>query len=141
MTSLRIAIDAMGGDFGCESILPAVIMAAERYPTIDFCLYGDSSIEAKMALLESSSTSLSNVQYEVSETYVDMDESPLSALRQKRHSSMGLALQSVASGQSHGRISAGNTGALVALGMHFLKCYQGLSRPALCKAIPVFTSD
>jgi glycerol-3-phosphate acyltransferase PlsX len=140
MNTLRIAIDAMGGDFGCQSILPAVDMAAKRYPMIEFHLYGDASIQAEMCTLTHPSPLLSNIKFIVSETSVAMDESPKSALRKKRVSSMGLAVQSVAKGKSHGCISAGNTGALVALGMHFLKCYKGLSRPALCKAIPVFKS-
>ena len=141
MNTLRIAIDAMGGDFGCQSILPAVLMAAKRYPSIEFRLYGESSIQIKTHNLASPSQLLGNIKYVVSETSVSMDESPKAALRKKRDSSMGLALQSVANGESDGCISAGNTGALVALGVHFLRCYQGLSRPALCKAIPVFTSS
>jgi glycerol-3-phosphate acyltransferase PlsX len=141
MNTLRIAIDAMGGDFGCQSILPAVLMAAKRYPAIEFRLYGESSIQTKTRDLAPPSQLLDNIKYVVSETSVSMDESPKAALRKKRDSSMGLALQSVANGESDGCISAGNTGALVALGVHFLRCYQGLSRPALCKAIPVFKSS
>lgn len=141
MNAIRIAIDAMGGDFGCQSILPAVAMAAKRYPEIEFQLYGDASIQAKMDGVNSSSQPLSNIQCIVADTQVAMDEAPKSALRRKRHSSMGLALQSVARGDSHGCISAGNTGALVALGMHFLKCYEGLGRPALCKAVPIIRSS
>jgi glycerol-3-phosphate acyltransferase PlsX len=140
MNTLRIAVDAMGGDVGCQSILPAVVMAAKRYPTIEFHLYGESSVQTLVNALALPPDLLSNIKCIVSGDSVAMDDSPRSALRQKRDSSMGMALQSVANGETHGCISAGNTGALVALGMHFLKCYQGLGRPALCKAIPVFKS-
>ena len=141
MNTLCIAVDAMGGDSGWQSVLPAVVMAAKCYPAIEFHLYGESFVGDEVNALVRSHKSLSNITFTPSAASVEMDESPKSALRYKRDSSMGMALQSVASGKSHGCISAGNTGALVALGMHFLKCYQGLSRPALCKVIPAIKSS
>jgi phosphate acyltransferase len=141
MNTLCIAIDAMGGDVGYQSVLPAVVMAAKYYPAIEFHLYGESFVEDEVTALVRSNSSLANITFISSAASVAMNESPSSALRHKRDSSMGMALQSVASGKSHGCISAGNTGALVALGMHILKCYQGLSRPALCKLVPVIKSS
>jgi glycerol-3-phosphate acyltransferase PlsX len=136
MNKLRIAIDVMGGDLGSQSIVPAVVMAATHYPHIEFQLYGEAIAQSTFDGMQTSSE-LNNATFILAGKSVEMDEAPLSALRHKRDSSMALALQSVATKQAGGCISAGNTGALVAMGMHFLKCYKGLARPALCKAIPV----
>ncbi|MFT6102571.1 MAG: glycerol-3-phosphate acyltransferase PlsX [Granulosicoccus sp.] len=136
MNKLRIAIDVMGGDMGSQSILPAVVMAATSYPHIQFQLYGELIAQSAFDSLQVSAH-LSNVAFTLAGKSVEMDDLPPSALRHKRDSSMALAIQSVATKQTAGCISAGNTGALVAMGMHFLRCYKGLARPALCKAIPV----
>lgn len=141
MSLLRIAVDVMGGDLGSQSTLPAVVMAAHRYPSAQFQLYGESSIQSAVDALRTSSCPLTNVRFIATEIEsVSMDESPKNALRHKRGSSMGLAVKAVADGDADGCISAGNTGALVAMGMHFLKCYKGVERPALCKAIPVVSA-
>lgn len=134
--TLRIAIDISGGDNGSQSIYPAVVQAAQRHPHVEFYVYGDASVEADIQLLLSAD-SPQNVIFNRSGTPVEMSDSPASALRHKRNSSMALALKAVAEKRVDGCISAGNTGALVAMGIHFLSCYEGLKRPALCKAIPV----
>ncbi|MFT7388340.1 MAG: glycerol-3-phosphate acyltransferase PlsX [Candidatus Endobugula sp.] len=136
MNRLRIAIDVMGGDEGILSVLPAVAMAARQYPDIEFQLYGEAIAQAPFDDLQTSSH-LNNTVFIPAGDSVAMADAPASALRHKRDSSMALALQAVAAKKADGCISAGNTGALVAMGMHFLRCYEGLARPALCKAIPV----
>jgi glycerol-3-phosphate acyltransferase PlsX len=136
MNKLHLAIDVMGGDEGSQSVLPAVIMAATQYPHIEFQLYGEA-IAHSLFNDQQALTQLNNVVFTLAGKSVEMDDAPFSALRHKRDSSMALALHAVATGDADGCISAGNTGALVAMGMHFLKCYKGLARPALCKAIPV----
>jgi glycerol-3-phosphate acyltransferase PlsX len=132
MSVLRIAVDAMGGDLGVQATVPAVVKLAKQYPEIQFQLYGESAVSSELPseLLPSNVTLLSTVDS------VNMDDSPIYALRHKRHSSMAKSIAAVAENTADGCISAGNTGALVAMGLHFLKTYKGIDRPALCQAIP-----
>lgn len=132
MGRLRIAIDVMGGDFGASTTIPAVVNLAKRYPDIQFQLYAESSVCSNYQ----NTLSSSNILFTEAVDSISMDESPAHALRHKRDSSMAKALQAVAEDKADGCISAGNTGALVALGLHFLKTFSGIDRPALCQAIP-----
>lgn len=129
---IRIAIDVMGGDLGPSATIPASFFLAKKYPHIDFQLYGEESI--CLPLLPSAPPS--NVRFFPASGSVLMTDTPAIALRQKRDSSMGAALSALASKDADGCISAGNTGALVAMGLHFLECYPNIDRPALCQALP-----
>ncbi|MFT5420700.1 MAG: glycerol-3-phosphate acyltransferase PlsX [Candidatus Endobugula sp.] len=134
MSTLSIAVDIMGGDIGVEATIPAVLKLAKRYENIQFQLYGESAVNSVEQL--NTSTFPSNIVFVETAVSVNMDDSPMYALRHKRDSSMAKALAAVAEGKADGCISAGNTGALVAMGMHFLKTYTGVHRPALCQAVP-----
>ncbi len=135
MSALRIAVDVMGGDLGIDATIPAVIEMANRYPTIEFQLYGESAVETMLSSLSLSK----NLTLILTTDSIHMGDSPGHCLRHKRHSSMAKSIESVANKQADGCISAGNTGALVAMGLHFLKTYKGIDRPALCQAIPTAT--
>ena len=131
MSVLRIAVDVMGGDFGEKATIPAVLTLANQYPDIQFQLYGDSAVHA-----ESIHAFPDNILFVLAEDNVSMSDSPVYALRHKRQSSMAKIIQAVANGEADGCISAGNTGALMAMGLHYLKTYKGIDRPALCQALP-----
>lgn len=128
--AINIAIDIMGGDFGVASTVPAILALANRYPDVQFQLYGESTVDL------STVSPLSNVTVYHCADSVDMNESPVYSLRNKRDSSMGQVLSAVAQGVADGCVSAGNTGALVAMSSYFLGVIEGIERPALCQAIP-----
>jgi glycerol-3-phosphate acyltransferase PlsX len=109
-----------------------VLALASRYPTIQFQLYGESTIKRELSY----QARPKNITVVITEESVSMDDSPIYALRRKRHSSMAKSLQAVADHQADGCISAGNTGALGAMGLHLLKTHEGIDRPALCQALP-----
>lgn len=133
MSMLRIAVDVMGGDIGVKATIPAIVTLAKRYPEIQFQLYGESAVESQLP----QKPSLDNINYiSTPANSVSMSDDPIYALRHKRNSSMAQAIVAVSEGKADGCISAGNTGALVAMGLHFLKTYKGIDRPALCQAMP-----
>lgn len=129
---LRIAIDAMGGDIGPPATFPATLSLAKKYPDIVFLLYGEEGV-CRSFLPQHVPP---NVHFITSANSVLMTDLPGTALRQKRDSSMGMALSAVANSEADGCISAGNTGALVAMSTHFLACYPKIHRPVLCQALP-----
>ncbi len=130
MTTLRIAVDAMGGDLGWGATFPAVIKEASAQPSVEFIIYGnqiDYPIEQSLP---------SNVTCVHVEQQIKMTDVPTQALRYGRQSSMGMALQAVKSSRADACITAGNTGALVALSRHILGIHNSIDRPALCKMMP-----
>lgn len=132
---MRIAIDVMGGDHGAPVVLPAIAHILRDFPQVTILAFGHAEIMrtacAQMDLAESP-----RLQLHPSEQVVDMDESPLSALRNKRKSSMALAINAVREGKADACVSAGNTGALVALSRYLLKTLPGIDRPAIITALP-----
>ena len=131
---LRIAIDAMSGDLGLRSSLSAAYAASTTDPSLAFTLVGDSdqiSSVAPAALLELETTKIVHAN-----SVVLMDEKPSQALRHKRDSSMWMALELLKHGKVDAVTSAGNTGALMAMGMFCLSNLPGIRRPAICGAIP-----
>lgn len=118
----------MGGDLGPRSTLPASLKFAHDNQDVDLLLVGDAS--------QTPSSLPDNVHWLESSQVVAMDESPSQALRHKQDSSMWKAIESVASGRAHACVSAGNTGALMAMGKFLLKTFPGIDRPAICKSVP-----
>ncbi|ODN44089.1 phosphate acyltransferase [Piscirickettsia litoralis] len=124
----------MGGDFGCEVVVPAAFEALSRCDDIQVVLVGDrSTIEAELARAGQTSERLSI--HHASEV-VEMDESPALALRGKKDSSMRVSINLVKEGQAQACVSAGNTGALMATARFVLKMIPGLDRPAIVYALP-----
>ncbi|CAG9001362.1 MAG: Phosphate acyltransferase [Candidatus Celerinatantimonas neptuna] len=132
---LTLALDAMGGDYGPSVIVPAVQQAISHYPYIHFFLVGDrAQIGSELAchqLTQSHRISILHTQEIISD-----EDKPSNALKAGRHSSMRLALEQVAIGQAQACISAGNTGALMALARSVLKPLPGITRPALISIFP-----
>ncbi|MDM3872141.1 phosphate acyltransferase PlsX [Porticoccus sp. W117] len=133
-SSVRLAIDAMGGDYGPRVTVPAAADFLSRNPSVRISLFGDEAqIHACLKKLSSPCERLSVVHCE---QQVDNDEKPSQALRQKRDSSMWRAISAVEQGDADACISAGNTGALMAMGLIQLRLYPGIERPAICAALP-----
>lgn len=125
---LTIAVDLMGGDLGPRSTLPAALNFAREHADCAVVLVGDAT--------EIPSSLPPNVRSVLSTQVVTMDDKPAQALRHKQQSSMWKAIELVASGEAQACVSAGNTGALMAMGKYLLKTFPGIDRPAICKAVP-----
>lgn len=132
---VTIALDAMGGDVGSAVVVPAALRSAKKNPDIDYILVGDEAeLSATLAKISATGNRQLRVQH-ASET-VEMDELPSHALRNKKDSSMRVALNLVKDGTAHACVSAGNTGALMATSRFVLKMLPGIDRPAICTALP-----
>lgn len=139
--STTIAIDAMGGDYGCSVTLPAIAQALKENPKLHIIAVGDlATIEQK---IETYSLVMPSDRLKIchASQVVAMDESPSQALRGKKDSSLRVAIDQVKNGQAHAAVSAGNTGALMATARFVLKTLPGIDRPAIIKAIPTRKSD
>jgi glycerol-3-phosphate acyltransferase PlsX len=132
---VTIALDAMGGDFGSSVVVPAAVMAADKNPDIDFILVGDEA-ELTAALAQAAASGNSQLRVQHASQQVEMDELPSHALRNKKDSSMRVALNLVKEGTANACVSAGNTGALMATSRFVLKMLPGIDRPAICTALP-----
>jgi glycerol-3-phosphate acyltransferase PlsX len=139
----RIAVDAMGGDFAPRAPIAGALQAlAALAPEHRIDLVGQSAVvEAELdALLRGELASLAFVRdrIEIIEApdVIEMTDKPSVALRGKTRSSMVLGLKRVADGESHGFVSAGNTGAQMAASLFLLKLHPGLTRPAIGTIFP-----
>ena len=130
-----IAIDAMGGDYGIKVTIPASIQILQRFPEINIILVGNAvGIKRSLAKLKKSNHPRLSV-LNATES-VEMDESPQSALKNKKNSSMRLAINLVKSNEASACVSAGNTGALMATARFVLKMLPGIERPAIASNLP-----
>ena len=128
--SVRIALDAMGGDFGPAVVIPGAALALERHPDSSFLLFGkQNEIEAELEKFPALKAK-SVVRH--SDVAVSMHEKPSQALRSGRYkSSMWMAIDAVRKGEADVTVSAGNTGALMVMSRFCLKMMEGVDRPAL----------
>lgn len=135
---ITIALDAMGGDHGPHVIIPAAIKALEADDALHIILVGlEETISNVLKLQKKMSP---NVQQRLTVHHatelVTMDESPQSALKNKKDSSMRVAINLVKSGAANACVSAGNTGALMATARFVLKTLPGIDRPAIAGVFP-----
>ncbi len=137
---VTIALDAMGGDHGPSVVIPAAALALVRHPQMRFILVGDQSqIEAE---LKQHPELASKSEIIHSDVAIAMDAKPSQALRRGRwKSSMWLAIQAVRDGQAHAVVSAGNTGALMAMSKFCLKTVKGIDRPAIAAIWPTVDAE
>lgn len=134
----RIAIDAMGGDHGPHVTVAAALTALARHPELELTLVGDAArIEAELA--HGDAARRRRVSVVATEQVVEMHDKPSVALRNKRESSMRRAIDLVKSGDARACVSAGNTGALMAIARFVLKTLPGIDRPAICATMPGLT--
>ncbi|WP_081322888.1 phosphate acyltransferase PlsX [Pseudomonas parafulva] len=138
MSAQIIAIDAMGGDFGPRSIVQASIACLSATPSLHLTLVGQSSLLEEL-VSGFSAADRARLQILNAAEVIGMDERPSQALRGKPDSSMRVALELVRDGKAQACVSAGNTGALMALSRAVLKTLPGIDRPAMVAAIPTRT--
>ena len=137
---VRVALDAMGGDFGPAVTVPGAAIALERRPDLRFLLVGDSpAIEAALAA-PAKLRAASEIRH--SDVAVRMDDKPSQALRRGRgKSGMWQAIDAVRTGEAQAAVSAGNTGALMAMSRFVLKTLPGISRPAIAAIWPTLRGE
>ncbi|BBP82117.1 phosphate acyltransferase [Pseudomonas sp. Pc102] len=125
----------MGGDFGPRCIVPASIACLAEFPSLHLILVGQAPLLEELIARENG-VDRQRLSVEHASEVVGMDERPSQALRGKPDSSMRIALDLVRAGRAQACVSAGNTGALMALSRYMLKTLPGIDRPAMVSAVP-----
>lgn len=133
--TITVAVDAMGGDVGLKVTVPASIKFLQDHPDTRLILVGDeAALTAELS--RHADVPRERLQLQHATQVVDMDEMPQLALKNKKDSSMRVAINLVKQGQAQAAVSAGNTGALMATARFVLKTIPGIDRPAIAKMLP-----
>ncbi len=136
---LTIALDAMGGDNAPGVVIRGANIARQRHPDVDFLLVGrEADIRQHLDRLKKLQEVVTILP---AEDVIGGDVKPSTALRQGRNSSMRLAINAVAEGKAEGVVSAGNTGALMAMAKFVLKTLPGVDRPAIASFFPTLRGE
>ena len=133
-TDLKIAIDVMGNDNGPDSIIYGASLSKERYPKIHYIFFGDEKLIASHL---KKYKNLAN-SYDIIHTQhvVLPEDKPSLALRKRNNTSMGVSLKYLGEKKASALVSAGNTGALMAMSKLQLRMLEGISRPAIASTFP-----
>ena len=131
--TVTLAVDMMGGDNGLAVTAPGIRRALQNYSNLHCLLVGR---QADIVSLLGDLSGNPNVEIVQAAEVVDMHESPATALRSKKNSSMRVAINLVAEGRADACVSAGNTGALMATARFVLRMLPGVDRPAIISALP-----
>lgn len=140
VTPLTIALDVMGGDHGPDVAIPGANLSLIRHPDLKFLLFGDQlAIEKRLEKFPKLAASSEIVHTDI---HISMEEKPSQALRKGRwKSGMWLAIQAVRDGKADAVVSAGNTGALMAMSKFCLKTMPEIERPAIAAIWPTVDSE
>ncbi len=130
-----IALDVMGGDHGPEVVIPAALNSIKARDDLTIVLVGDEAV-IRAALGDAAHTFAERLIIQHASQRVEMDDLASHALRNKKDSSMRVALNLVKDGKADACVSAGNTGALMATARFVLKTIAGIDRPAICTKLP-----
>lgn len=134
---IKIAVDATGGDFGSAPVIAGVRSALKADPDLFVNLYCDKTSHRDASRGANFPRLLRNrIKLHLCSDSVEMDEKPIQALRTKSSSSMALAIKSVKDQTNAAMLSSGNTAALVGFGLQILGTIEGVTRPAICTALP-----
>jgi len=137
---VRISLDAMGGDHGPSVVVPGAAIALTRHPDTEFILFGDSALIEP--LLDAHPRLKEAARVVHTDVAIKMDDKPSQALRYGRwKSSMWMTLDAVKRGEADAAVSAGNTGALMAMARFNLKMIHGLERPAIAALWPTLRGE
>src|SRR6516225_5839599 len=139
-SKVRIALDAMGGDVGAPVVIPGAAIALARHRDTEFLLVGDRArIEPELDKHPALKAASKIIHTDVA---VSMEDKPSQALRRGRKtSSMWLAIDAVKKGEADVAVSAGNTGALMAMARFHLRTLPGIDRPAIAAVWPTLRGD
>jgi glycerol-3-phosphate acyltransferase PlsX len=137
---VRIALDVMGGDHGGCVVVPGAQISLERHPDTEFLLFGDRVVIEPLLAQHPKLAAASQLVH--TDVVVKMDDKPSQALRRGRwKSSMWLAIDAVKRGDADVAVSAGNTGALMAMAKFHLKTMAGIERPAIAALWPTLRGE
>ncbi len=137
--TITIALDGMGGDHGPESVIPGAARTLLTDPHVRFLIFGD---ERRLMPLLDKHPELKNVSLVMhTDKMVRNDEKPSAALRAGKDTSMRLAIEAVEQGRADAVVSAGNTGALMAMAKMIFKSTPGIHRPAIASVFPTMKTD
>lgn len=131
---ITLAVDAMGGDIGLDVTVPGSVAFLQQQPNVRLLMVGDE--EKLRAALQAENAPMERVEIIHTTQVVEMDEQPQLALKNKKDSSMRVAINQVKEGVAQAAVSAGNTGALMATARFVLKTITGIERPAIAKFLP-----
>lgn len=131
---MRIALDAMGGDFAPQVNIDGAIQAVQAHPELEIVLVGDEA-ELKTRL-SASAYSGAQIQIAAAEGFIGMEEKPTEAMRRKPRNSIAVCWQLMASRSVEAVVSAGNTGGVVAAGLRTRLFLKGIKRPGIAVALP-----
>ncbi|MEE8533068.1 MAG: phosphate acyltransferase PlsX [Alphaproteobacteria bacterium] len=137
--TVTIALDAMGGDRAPDVVIKGANVARVRHPAARFLLFGDESRLVRLLGRFPNLAQIAEVRH--SEDVVGADDRPSVALRRGQHTSMRMAIDAVGSGEAMGVVSAGNTGALMAMAKMVLKTLPGIHRPAIASIFPTLHGE
>ena len=132
---VTIALDVMGGDFGPRVVVPAALKAISKTPELKIILVGDQT-EITQQLTSHNAVEGEQIEIKHTSQKVEMNDLPSHALRMKKDSSMRVAINLVKEGEAQACVSAGNTGALMAISRFVLKMIPGVDRPAIIVTLP-----
>ena len=140
--SIKVSIDASGGDFGIPVTINAGIIALKTFSDLTIAFVGDEK-DIKNEIKSSSIPQkiLERIEIKHASQVINMDDSPSTALRHKKDSSMRVAINLVKNGEADACVSAGNTGALLSIAKFVLKTITGVDRPAIMSAVPTLTGS
>ena len=138
MRQINLAVDIMGGDFGPRMTINGIYQASKLFPNVNFRLFGNSK-EANDELEKYND--FKNYELIHTNEFIKSDDEPVNALRKLKKSSLRLAVNDVGIGKSHGLVSAGNTGALMAISKFVLKTINGVNRPAIAGLMPTLKGE
>lgn len=135
---ITVAVDVMGGDHGADVTVPAALQVLAQQPDLHLLLIGDEGLVNPLIAFVAPEL---RARLELVHTteFVTMSDKVSVALRNKKQSSMRLAINAVRDGRAQACVSAGNTGALMAIGRFVLKTHAGIDRPAIMTALPTQT--
>jgi phosphate acyltransferase len=134
ITRLTLSIDAMGGDNAPAMVIDGVDTAAKQNPNLRFLLFGDEAQLSELLTAHPSAAAASEIRHTTD--VIGSGDKPAIALRSGRQSSMRLAINAVSDGEADAVVSAGNTGALMAMAKFVLKTLPGIDRPAIATSFP-----
>jgi glycerol-3-phosphate acyltransferase PlsX len=134
-----IALDAMGGDHAPDMVVKGANIARQRFPEVHFLFFGDEKRLKPLVDKYRALAKVSTIRH--TDQVVKGEDKPSTALRAGRSSSMRLAIDAVQSGDAAGVVSAGNTGALMAMAKVVLKTLPGITRPAIASFFPTLKGE
>jgi glycerol-3-phosphate acyltransferase PlsX len=134
-----IALDAMGGDRAPDMVVAGAALARERMPNVHFLMVGDEESIRPLLAKQAALAAVTTVRH--TKERISSNDKPSTAIKSGRNSSMRLAIDAVQEGEASCVVSAGNTGALMAIAKYVLKTLPGIDRPAIATFFPTLRGE